>query len=366
MKEFDFISKPELIVDKRKGINNIKLMKAKADASNVIFRPHFKTHQSIEIGKWFREIGIDKITVSSLSMADYFSMDGWKDITVAFPVNLREIDLINKLADKIKLNLLVESIDSVKFLETKLKSTVNIYLKIDVGTNRTGIYFEDRNLIERLYKEISKSEKMNLEGLLSHAGHTYSADSRKEILNIYKTSVERLNKIRNYLKKDLLISYGDTPSCSVASEFKHIDEIRPGNFVFYDFMQLKLGVCNFENIAVVLAVPVVAKHYERMEIVVYGGAVHLSKDFVIVNNKKYYGGIVYLKNNSWSELQRNCFVKSISQEHGIIKVSKAFYDKIKIGDLIGIVPVHSCLTADLMKQYFTTEGEKITMFENLS
>ena len=362
MKYLHSIHQPELLVDKAKVINNIKFMKSKADRNNVIFRPHFKTHQSIEIGRWFRDYGTDKITVSSLSMAKYFAKDGWKDITVAFPVNLREIDLINELANKIKLNLLVESTDAIRFLSKHLKSKISVYIKIDVGTNRTGIHFSDKKSIQNIAKEISKSALINLEGLLTHAGHTYSAKSIKEIKEIYKTSTEHLNQVRNYLNRELIISYGDTPSCSVVQKFSGVDEIRPGNFVFYDFMQYKLGACSFDKIATILAAPVVAKHSERSEIVVYAGAVHLSKDFLIINDKKSFGGIVALKQNSWSDLLPNCYVKSISQEHGIIKLSKSFFAKTKIGDLIGIVPVHSCLTADLMKHYLSLEGSRIVMF----
>ncbi len=43
-----------------------------------------KTHQSREIGEWFRASGVDKITVSSLNMAMKFAEWGWNDITVAF------------------------------------------------------------------------------------------------------------------------------------------------------------------------------------------------------------------------------------------------------------------------------------------
>jgi len=33
-------------------------------------------------------------------------------------------------------------------------------------------------------------------------------------------------------------------------------------------------------------------------------------------------------------------------------------DSFKIGDIIGILPVHSCLTADLMKEYLLTDGSR--------
>src|SRR5664279_4243936 len=86
------ITVPTLLVDKQKCLANIKFMSDKAKKNNSTFRPHFKTHQSIEIGNWYKEFGVEKITVSSLRMAEYFTNTGWSDITVAFPVNILEID----------------------------------------------------------------------------------------------------------------------------------------------------------------------------------------------------------------------------------------------------------------------------------
>jgi len=353
------VERPELILDKNIVLKNISMMKNKADKSGVIFRPHFKTHQSLEIGKWFRQSGVTKITVSSLKMAEYFAADNWNDITVAFPVNIREIDFINQLAKKIKLNLLVESIESVKFLSENLKADVSVYIKIDVGGNRTGIKADNINEIASLVRKIRNCKKLLPEGLLTHAGHTYQAKNKTEIKSIWNDSVVKLKAIKNSIDNNLLVSVGDTPACSVISNFSEVNEIRPGNFVFYDYMQYKLGVCGFEQIAAVLAVPVVAKHSDRNEIVVYGGAVHLSKDFIEERGRKIYGGVVKLFFESWSKPINNAFVKSLSQEHGIIKIPQSEFEQIKIGSLIGIVPVHSCLTVSLMKQYLTTDGEKI-------
>ncbi|MEM6737764.1 MAG: alanine racemase, partial [Bacteroidota bacterium] len=77
------ITDPTLLLNKDICLRNIERMVAKAKHHNLTFRPHFKTHQSHEIGRWFREYGVDKITVSSLKMAEYFAEDQWGDITVA-------------------------------------------------------------------------------------------------------------------------------------------------------------------------------------------------------------------------------------------------------------------------------------------
>ena len=100
----NFISRPGLILNKEKCTANIKRMVQKAATSGVDFRPHFKTHQSLQVGKWFKDMGVNKITVSSLSMASYFLNDGWNNITVAFPLNLREMDFLDELAGKAEIH----------------------------------------------------------------------------------------------------------------------------------------------------------------------------------------------------------------------------------------------------------------------
>ncbi len=112
------IIRPTFIVDELRTRKNIRKMALKAKSNHVVFRPHFKTHQSAEIGEWFREEGIDRITVSSVTMAEYFAEAGWNDMLIAFPVNILEIESINKLAEKISLSLTIESVFTAKFLDT--------------------------------------------------------------------------------------------------------------------------------------------------------------------------------------------------------------------------------------------------------
>ena len=111
------ITQPTLFIDKTKCKENIYRMFSKAKSNKLDFRPHFKTHQSIEIGLWFKEIGVNKITVSSFTMAEYFSSQ-WDDITVAFPINILEIETINNLAKKITLNICIENIESILFVSS--------------------------------------------------------------------------------------------------------------------------------------------------------------------------------------------------------------------------------------------------------
>ena len=68
-------STPTLVINKSISLNNLDRMIDVANKNNLVLRPHFKTHQSLEIGNWFKEKGVTSITVSSISMADFFSSE---------------------------------------------------------------------------------------------------------------------------------------------------------------------------------------------------------------------------------------------------------------------------------------------------
>jgi len=355
------IEQPTLILDRERAINNIKKMARKAKNSGVRFRPHFKTHRSAQIGEWFKKFDVRSITVSSVDMALYFSKNGWKDITIAFPVNILEIKKINELAKEINLNLLVESKETTLFLRKNVKFNVNMWIKIDVGFKRTGISWNNSDKVMMLAKEIERSDNLSFKGILTHAGHSYNARSTEEIREIYLDTLSKMKHVQHELNvngfSDVEISVGDTPTCSAVENFNGVDEIRPGSFVFYDIMQLNLSSCSEIEIAVAVACPIVAKHEERNEIVIYGGATHLSKDFILnENGKKIFGYVSLPEKNGWSSLIKDTYVSSLTQEHGIVKADDGI-PKTQIGDILMIMPVHSCLTANLMRKFLTLEGD---------
>ncbi len=338
-------------------------MLAKATACGVRLRPHFKTHQSIGIGRWFAQVGVDAIAVSSVAMAAYFRGGGWRDITIAFPVNVREMKRIDRLAGVTSLGCLVESVEAVLALHAGLSSNVDIWLKVDTGYGRTGVPWDDTNSFERIIADVKKSPRLAARGLLAHAGHSYAADTTNEIVTVNAQTVARMIELRDRLAPkagDLEISIGDTPCCSVANDFDGVDEMRPGNFVFYDVMQSALGSCTHAQIAVALACPVVVVHKKRNEIVVHGGAIHLSKEHLFnANGSRMFGQVVTMDGSGWGPPVDGAYVGSLSQDHGVISAPRDLVEKIEVGDLLGVLPVHSCLTANLMGGYTTLDGDLI-------
>jgi D-serine deaminase-like pyridoxal phosphate-dependent protein len=359
------IEKPTLLLDKDRAIANIDSMIKKARDNGVRFRPHFKTHQSAEIGNWFRQKEITSITVSSVDMANYFADYGWSDITVAFPVNLRQAKAINSLAERVCLNVLVESTFVAEQLSSCLLERVGALLKIDCGYHRTGINWKDRGQILDVAQLINRLPNLELKGILTHSGHSYLADSKEQVRKIYQTVYERMKTVQRQLANngvDVEISVGDTPGCSLVEQFGEVDEVRPGNFIFYDLSQLRIGSCIQEQISVALACPVVAIHPERAEIVIYGGAIHLSKESIPgPSGQPIYGQIARLSDMGWGAIEVESSVTNLSQEHGIVHVNQKLLNEVWPGDIVAVIPVHSCLTANLMGRYHALDGSVIDM-----
>ncbi len=58
---------------------------------------------------------------------------------------------------------------------------------------------------------------------------------------------------------------------------------------------MEIGSCTAADVGFVVACPVVALHPERREIVLYGGAVHLSKESLLrADGTPSYGAVVLL------------------------------------------------------------------------
>ncbi len=360
---------PGLIINSTIARRNISRMAAKAKAGQVTFRPHFKTHQSTSIGEWFRGTGVSVITVSSVDMARHFAAAGWDDITIAIPAPLNELPVIDDLAGKIQLHLLVDSPEAVLGLARRLHNPVQVWIKIDVGYHRCGMLWYDTENIIDLARQIDQNRNLHFQGILTHAGHTYHQPDRAAVLDTHNSSVQRLIELQQEMQAaglETKISIGDTPGCTVANDFRGIDEIRPGNFIFYDLMQLQLGVCQPEDIAVAVRCPVIGIYPKRGEIAVHCGAVHLSKEGLKTGDGSIiFGCLATPSPDGWTSAVWEAPVINLSQEHGIVRCSADQMNDIAIGDYVTILPVHSCLTVNNYPSYVTTDGQTIPKFQSI-
>ncbi|MDD3860730.1 MAG: alanine racemase, partial [Bacteroidales bacterium] len=336
MLKYSKIKSPVFAVNKAVVRANIKNMMDKLPAS-CLFRPHFKTHNNKETAKLFKEFGVKCITVSSVEMAQYFRVLGFKDITIAFPVNLREHRSLNKLSKNTKIGLTFSNIDAVSIISGMPLIKADAWIEIDTGYNRSGIAWDSFEEIENCISLINKTSHLKFKGFLTHNGSTYLLKTKDDILKSSLDSIAKMKMLKErYAVFETKISIGDTPGCSLMTDFTDIDEIRPGNFVYYDLMMLNKGVCTKEQIAVTVFCSVVDVNPERNEVVIHGGAIHFSKEFVKVGENLIYGKAIRHIGKQNSEVDEN--LVSLSQEHGVVLVENGDISNYHVGDLVEIVP----------------------------
>jgi D-serine deaminase-like pyridoxal phosphate-dependent protein len=345
------IEKSTLVVSKSKAESNIKTMAEKANRHNLIFRPHFKTHQSEIIGDLFKKQGIDKIAVSNIDMAYQFIRTGFNDIFLAITYNPLQAHHLRELSHMCHLTILVESAESLETYNHYASRQVNVMIKTDTGYRRTGINANDTDNIAKIIQKIESLPYLNFGGFVVHNGHTYHAESKESIRAIHHDSLKQLRNLKDlFAAHKPLISIGDTPSASICDNFEGVDEIRPGNFVYYDYMQYQLGACRFEDMAALVFAPVISLQPERNEIVLHCGAVHLSKEKLNDENGSHFGEVLFLtEDDEMHRFDPPVFVRRLSQEHGIAVATPEVIKRLHPGKLLAITPIHSCLTANLMK-----------------
>jgi D-serine deaminase-like pyridoxal phosphate-dependent protein len=352
------IERPTFLVDRERVAHNIQRMVDRAAAADVDFRPHFKTHRSREVGRWFRDFGVAAITVSSVDMAQYFSNDGWDDITIAFPVNPRQLIQIAELSKCVRLGVLVHSVASAEIVAGLRAPRLKAWIKVDTGSHRVGIEWDDDEALLATARA-ARAGGLEVTGVLAHNGLVYQERTLEGILRVHLESVERVRSARDLLCAgglgNLAVSIGDTPGISCGGTLDGVDEIRPGNFVFYDLTQVALGSCSPDEVAAAVACPVVSVYPHRGHVVLYGGSVHLSHDALETEGgERVYGRLA----PGWpSEANLGAPLVRLSQEHGIANTGGTGARDYVPGDLACVWPVHSCLASNMHDRYLTLDGE---------
>ena len=354
------IATPAFLLDRATVLRNCTRMRDKARASGVAFRPHVKTHKSVEVGRMQHDGSTGPITVSTLAEAEAFAEAGFHDITYAVPIapSRVKLDRAASLAARVeRLSLLVDSDAALRALEEHA-FTFDVFLKVDCGYHRAGVDPDSPDSV-RLALALAGSERVRFQGLLTHAGHSYNARDVAEIRLIAGEESGVLTRFRALLASEGVPeahtrrSVGSTPTASVVERFDECDEVRPGNYVFFDAFQATIGSCAIEDCAVSVLTTVIGSYPDRHSIIVDAGALALSKDAGPEHIDRSCGyGLVC---DAALQPLPGARIIALSQEHGKIAVKT----HIPVGTRLRIVPNHSCLTAAMFDSYHVLDRGRV-------
>ena len=112
-----------------------------------------------------------------------------------------------------------------------------------------------------------------------------------------------------------------------------------------------------------MACPVIGLDPVRGRIILQGGAVHLSKEFLTTAEGPVFGYLGTVTPEGFGQVLEQAPLTGLSQEHGIVSVAAGSWDDLagglRTGDLVPVFPVHSCLACDLHPGMTTLAGRPL-------
>lgn len=347
------IDTPALLLDIDKLENNIKSIITFAKDNHLNYRPHIKTHKSINLAKMQIDLGAIGITVATVGEAEVMAHGGIKDILIAYPIATKmKLERIEKIMDLAKITIAVDSIAQINLLQNYFESkqkVMNVWIKINSGLNRCGVEPDE---VKALGETIKEAKNLTLNGIFTHAGHSYAASTDAEIEAIAKKEADVVLKSAEICESiDLPIkhkSIGSTPTYKRAGQVNGITEIRPGNAVFFDMIQVGLNVASIETCALTVLSAVGSKHKDRLVIDAGSKTLNLDKGAHGNESVKGHGYII-----EHPELT----IDRLSEEHGIITTTQE--NDIKITDKITIIPNHACTVVNLFDEYLICKEDQV-------
>jgi D-serine deaminase-like pyridoxal phosphate-dependent protein len=359
----DDLTTPCALVDLDQLERNAARVADKARRLGVRLRPHVKTHKCVEAARIQTDLHFGGLTVSTLAEAQAFASAGFTDITYAVPIAPQKIAEAAAINEEINsLNLLVDHPDTIRSIEEFARSNaieLPVYLEIDCGGGRTGVDSES-DAVESMARRLDESDVIDFRGLLSHAGHAYRSRTRSEAFEIACEERNLLTALAAELRDHGVavpeLSIGATPTIRAIDDLTGVNEVRPGNYLFYDAFQTAIGSCELDEIAFSVLATVVSVHPEDERAVVDAGALALSKDPGPTHIDSECGYGLPVTTNDQHPLP-GLRITALTQEHGVLCGRGA--EALRPGTRIRIVPNHSCLAAACFDRYHVVRGIEV-------
>jgi D-serine deaminase-like pyridoxal phosphate-dependent protein len=349
---------PAFIVNLPQFEANCRVARAIADRLGVRLRPHVKTHKTVEGARLQLGARDGPVTVSTPAEAAFFADAGFTDLTYAVPPTPEKLRELAELSRRVERLFLVmdqpELLPHVESAASLWGRPLDIFLKVDCGNRRVGIAPDRSDALEAA-RRFADHRSVKLHGLLTHAGQAYQARTVEEKRHVASWEAECLVRFAERLKREGIacreISVGSTPTLiNAPHSLPGVTEIRPGNYVFFDGMQLDLGNCTEEQVAGFVLASVIAVYPAEGRAVLDAGAIALSKDAAVGAPP------IYARVRGRPGLR----VTGVSQEHGIVTAATADdVSRLHVGDRLQLIPHHSCLAAAAFPHYYVFEGDRV-------
>jgi D-serine deaminase-like pyridoxal phosphate-dependent protein len=336
-------------------------MQTIASAGGKRLRPHSKTHKSVNLARLQLARGAVGICCAKLGEAEVFADAGIEDIRLPYPLNPVSADRVLALLDRTRLSFIVDHADVARGWSEAMHEAgreVDVLVKVDVGLHRCGIDPASHGAAE-LVARIAALPGLRFRGLLSHAGHAYGATSSDDIAAIARAEASTLAALAAQVRALGVpveeISVGATPTTRFSAEEAQVTELRPGNYIYFDRMQVALGVATWDDCALTVLARVMTAHAPD-RVILDSGSKTLTSDLARgPGNTAGYGAV--LSGLESTVPDESLVIDRLSEEHAAVRALRP--SRLEPGDLVRIVPNHSCVVSNLVDSVWLVDGDEV-------
>jgi D-serine deaminase-like pyridoxal phosphate-dependent protein len=338
----DDLDTPAVLVDLDRLERNIRDMARLAADARVGLRPHTKSHKTAGIARRQLAAGAAGITVAKLDEAEAYLEQGVTDIFVANEVaGNQKWTRTAALQERGAVAVGVDGVETASGLSDAASARgvqVPVLIEIDTGLHRAGL--SPGEGVADLAERIAAMRGVTLRGVFTHAGHAYAAHDLEEVRRIAHAEargvLDSAAAIRARGMSCAVVSVGSTPTICAAGAQPGITEIRPGNYVFFDRLQVGLGVttrdmCSQTVLATVISRPVADR------LVVDAG----SKTFALDRGAHGLETVA----GFGEDVDHGLVLERLSEEHGVITTPAPA--AIGVGSRLRFLTNHACTVANL-------------------
>lgn len=352
----DQLETPCLVIDVAKARKNLREMQTAANACHCALRPHIKTHKMKYFAQMQIRMGASGITCAKISEAEVMADGGIDDIFIAYPL-IEDYRIRRAIRLQRRIRRLILAVDSPEGANALSRAAVQagitfeVRMEVDTGARRTGIR---REKAAAFAVEISRLPGLRLTGIYTFKSLIYRDAPTTDKIRAGQEEGEMMARIADDIRAAGLsiqdISAGSTPTGEVVAATGKVTEIRPGTYIFKDYMTTKEGAARPEDIAGHIYVTVVSTPCDEYA-VINGGTKTFPMDIPLHTAPYNYPGYVIVDGSDDLTLER------MNEEHGIL-TSKKGKTGLKVGQKLRLTPIHICTALNMQNQvYLYDHGE---------
>ncbi len=351
--QFSELDTPALLIERQVLELNLSQMQDLADQFGVKLRPHIKTHKSTRLAQKQVRFGACGVAVAKLSEAEVMIGGGITDIQVANQVvGEKKIRHLRRLSESATLSCAIDNLENARELSQAFEATgrqLSVLVEIDSGLHRCGL--SDRRRIQELFHRVGEIPGLRLIGIMTHAGHAYGAAGQDMVRTIGEQEAAEMVQIAEMLRssgeKVDVVSVGSTPTAPHAVRIPGVTELRVGNYIFNDLIQVALGTVPRQRCALSVLATVISVG-EDGRLVIDAGSKALTTETGAHGNT-LVTGFGRLSNGSGTVIR-------LSEEHGVVDLPGR---SVAVGSRIRIVPNHACAVVNLFNTAYVVDGDTV-------